>query len=62
MPTGGISMSNLKDYLSLPYVIACGGSWMAKSNLIADGRFDEITRLAKETVQMVDEIRSGTSG
>ena len=62
MPTGGVSMSNLKDYLSLPYVIACGGSWMAKSNLIADGRFDEITRLAKETVQMVDEIRSGTSG
>lgn len=53
MPTGGISMSNLLDYLSLPYVIGCGGSWMAKSNLIAEGRFDEITRLAAETVQLV---------
>ena len=57
MPTGGISMANLKDYLSLPYVIGCGGSWMAKGDLIAAGRFDEITRLAKETVAMVKEIQ-----
>ena len=57
MPTGGVSMANLKDYLSLPYVIGCGGSWMAKGDLIAAGRFDEITRLAKETVAMVKEIQ-----
>jgi 2-dehydro-3-deoxyphosphogluconate aldolase/(4S)-4-hydroxy-2-oxoglutarate aldolase len=55
MPTGGVSMSNLMDYLSLPYVIACGGSWMAKSNLISEGRFDEITRLAAETVRLVKD-------
>lgn len=61
MPTGGVSMSNLADYLSLPYVIACGGSWMAKSNLIAEGRFDEITRLAAETVQLVKQIQSGSN-
>lgn len=54
MPTGGVSMANLPDYLSLPYVIACGGSWLVKSNLIAEGRFDEITRLAAETVQLVN--------
>ena len=59
MPTGGVSLSNLRDYLSLPYVIACGGSWMAKSNLIAEGRFDEITKMAAETVQLVKEIRAG---
>ena len=58
MPTGGISTSNLLDYLSLPYVIACGGSWMVKSDLIAEGRFDEITRLAAQTVQLVKELRS----
>ena len=59
MPTGGVSMANLRDYLSLPYVIGCGGSWMAKGDLIAAGRFDEITRLAKETVAMVKEIQAG---
>ena len=57
MPTGGVSMANLKDYLSLPYVIGCGGSWMTKGDLIAAGRFDEITRLVKETVAMVKEIQ-----
>ena len=59
MPTGGVSMANLKDYLSLPYVIGCGGSWMAKGDLITAGRFDEITRLAKETVALVKEIKAG---
>jgi 2-dehydro-3-deoxyphosphogluconate aldolase/(4S)-4-hydroxy-2-oxoglutarate aldolase len=58
MPTGGISMSNLPDYLSLPYVIACGGSWMAKSNLMAEGRFDEITRLAAETVKLIEDFKA----
>jgi 2-dehydro-3-deoxyphosphogluconate aldolase/(4S)-4-hydroxy-2-oxoglutarate aldolase len=58
MPTGGISMSNLLDYLSLPYVIACGGSWMAKSNLMAEGRFDEITRLAAETVKLIEDFKA----
>ena len=61
MPTGGVSTANLADYLSLPYVIACGGSWMVKSDLIAEGRFDEITRIAAETVQLVKEITAGGS-
>ena len=59
MPTGGVSMANLKDYLSLPYVIGCGGSWMAKGDLITAGRFEEITRLAKDTVALVKEIQAG---
>lgn len=50
MPTGGISPKNLLDYLSFPRVLACGGSWMVKEDLINEGRFDEITRLAKEAV------------
>ena len=58
MPTGGISMSNLADYLNLPYVIACGGSWLAKSDLIRDGRFKEITRLTAETVKLVNDLCS----
>lgn len=61
MPTGGVNMSNLMNYLELPYVIACGGSWMAKSNLISEGRFDEIARLAGETIRLVEEFRSTDS-
>lgn len=56
MPTGGISISNLTNYLSLPYVIACGGSWMVKPDLIAAGRFDEITRLTAETMKLVHDF------
>ena len=62
MPTGGISLANLLDYLNLPYVIGCGGSWMAKGDLIAAGRFDEITRLAAETVAIVKEFNSRVTG
>jgi len=50
MPTGGINAKNINDYLSFDKVIACGGSWMVDPKLIADGNFDEITRLTKEAV------------
>ncbi len=57
MPTGGISPFNLKDYLSCPAVLACGGSWMVKGQLIKDGNFAEITRLCREARSLVKEIR-----
>lgn len=57
MPTGGIGPSNLKDYLACPAVLACGGSWMVKGQLIKDGNFAEITRLCKEARSLVKEIR-----
>lgn len=59
IPTGGISASNLADYLSLPMVHACGGSWMVKKQLIADGAFDTITKLAREAVTVAQQIREG---
>lgn len=46
MPTGGITPANLKEYLSLPNVAACGGTWIATSAAIAHHQFDEIARLA----------------
>ena len=52
IPTGGISPANLADYLSLPQVLACGGSWMVKSGLISNGRFDEIARLTAEAMSL----------
>lgn len=54
IPTGGINAGNLKDYLKLPAVIACGGSWIVKPELISAGRFDEITTLTREAVALTD--------
>ena len=51
MPTGGIDLSNEADYLALPCVAACGGSFMAKESLVDAGDFDAITRLSEEAVR-----------
>jgi 2-dehydro-3-deoxyphosphogluconate aldolase/(4S)-4-hydroxy-2-oxoglutarate aldolase len=50
IPTGGINQNNLYSYLSNNKVLACGGSWMVKTDLISSGNFDEITRLTKEAI------------
>ena len=57
MPTGGVSAKNLKDYLSCDKIIACGGSWMVKGDLIEAGEFDKIRQMTKEAVALADEIR-----
>jgi 2-dehydro-3-deoxyphosphogluconate aldolase/(4S)-4-hydroxy-2-oxoglutarate aldolase len=53
IPTGGINLDNLCDYLSHPKVHACGGSWMVKADLISSGNFSEITRLTKESISTI---------
>ena len=58
MPTGGISLKNLKEYLSEPVVCACGGSYMVTSELIEKGRWDEITRLCRKSVELAKEARA----
>ncbi len=50
MPTGGVNANNLKDYLDFKKIIACGGSWMVKKELVAQGKFDEIEALTREAV------------
>ena len=57
MPTGGVNAKNLKEYLSCDRIIACGGSWMVKSDLIRAGEFDKICEMTKEAVALVKEIR-----
>lgn len=47
VPTGGVTERNLADYLGVPGVVACGGTWIAPPDLIAAGRFDEIARRAR---------------
>ncbi len=53
MPTGGINAKNLNDYLGYDRILACGGSWMVKSDLIDAGKFDEITQMTKEAVSLM---------
>jgi 2-dehydro-3-deoxyphosphogluconate aldolase/(4S)-4-hydroxy-2-oxoglutarate aldolase len=57
IPTGGISIDNLAEYLSLPMVHACGGSFMVKKQVIAAGDFAAITRLARAAVDIVNSTR-----
>ncbi len=57
VPTGGVSAQNLADYLALPNVAAVGGSWLTPKQAVAEGRFDEITRLAREARQLAADVR-----
>ena len=57
MPTGGISAANVRDYLKFDRIIACGGSWMVKADLVKAGKFDEIKALTAEAAAIVKEIR-----
>lgn len=51
IPTGGINAGNLNDYLAFPKVLACGGSWMVKADLIAAEKFATIVDLVREAVR-----------
>ena len=57
IPTGGINAQNLLDYLKFSRVLACGGTWLAPSALIAQGRFDIITRNIMEARRIVTAFR-----
>jgi 2-dehydro-3-deoxyphosphogluconate aldolase/(4S)-4-hydroxy-2-oxoglutarate aldolase len=57
IPTGGINQNNLPDYLALPSVHCCGGSWLVKASLISAGKFDEITKLTQDAVSVVRQVR-----
>lgn len=57
MPTGGVSLDNLQEYLSLPAVIACGGSWIAPASLLKQGNYAEISKLAAQAVVAAKLIR-----
>ena len=58
MPTGGISLKNLKEYLSCPVICACGGSYMVTADLIENQKWDEIIELCKKSVDIVKEVRT----
>lgn len=53
MPTGGINLNNVKNYLEIERVICCGGTWMVPSELIKTQNWDEIARLTREASGLV---------
>lgn len=57
VPTGGINAENVRDYLGNARVLACGGSWMVKKELINAGNFTKIKEMAREAAEIVREIR-----
>lgn len=57
IPTGGVNAENLKDYMLSDKILACGGTWIAKKDLISNKEFDKIEALVKEAVSIVKEFR-----
>ena len=51
-PTGGITLKNARDYLSLPNILCVGGSWVAPKDAMARGDWAEVTRLAAEAAAL----------
>ncbi len=53
MPTGGINLSNLKDYLAVPEIVACGGTWIVPKDALASNDWDAIEKLAADAAALV---------
>ncbi len=58
MPTGGVSTGNVGEYLSCPSIIACGGTWMVKPELFADGNFSRVASIGAEAMKLAREARA----
>lgn len=54
MPTGGVSLNNVDEYLSIKSVLACGGTWMVPTKLMDEGKWDELGALVKDAVAHVN--------
>ncbi|MEP0390619.1 MAG: bifunctional 4-hydroxy-2-oxoglutarate aldolase/2-dehydro-3-deoxy-phosphogluconate aldolase [Erythrobacter sp.] len=57
MPTGGVSAGNLAQFLELPSVLACGGSWLTPKEAVASGDYSKITTLASEALAIAQSAR-----
>ncbi|MGB5581221.1 MAG: bifunctional 4-hydroxy-2-oxoglutarate aldolase/2-dehydro-3-deoxy-phosphogluconate aldolase [Woeseia sp.] len=58
MPTGGVTPDNLADYLAIPAVLACGGSWLTPADAIKSGDYGRITELARQAVAIAGRARA----
>jgi 2-dehydro-3-deoxyphosphogluconate aldolase/(4S)-4-hydroxy-2-oxoglutarate aldolase len=53
-PTGGISLKNYNEYLALPNVACCGGSWLAPADVVKNKDWAKVTQLAQEAIAGVN--------
>ena len=58
MPTGGVNAANLNEFLAIPAVLGCGGTWLTPKAAIESGDFDAITKLAKEALSIAAQART----
>lgn len=56
MPTGGVSTQNAAEYLASSSIIACGGTWMVKPALFADGDFSQVQACAAAAMDIVHSV------
>lgn len=55
MPTGGVKPANLMDYLAIPQVVACGGTWIAPTAAIRDNDWETIANNVRETCKLINK-------
>lgn len=61
LPTGGINIANMGDYLSKPFIPAVGGSWMLPGAEIEAGNFQAVKELCREATQAVANLAGSGS-
>ena len=57
MPTGGVNLSNVADYLAVPEIICCGGTWIVPKDALAKGDWTAIEKLASDAAALVKSMR-----
>lgn len=57
MPTGGVNLSNVADYLAVPEVVCCGGTWVVPKDALANGDYATIEKLAREAAEKANAAR-----
>lgn len=58
MPTGGVNLSNVAEYLSVPEIVCCGGTWIVPKATLASGDWDAITKLAADAAAIARDIKN----
>jgi len=57
MPTGGVNIGNINDYLAFDKIVACGGTWIVPKSALKEDNYEEITRLCLEAKAHIKEVR-----
>ena len=57
MPTGGVNLANVADYLAVPEIACCGGTWVVPKDALASGDYAAIEKLAADAAALVRKIR-----